>query len=137
MNKLAEKIRIIGEIKAEFELIMFKNGKVENIGSTLFLYHPEACVLRDIVYYRSRYYGLEFEALCMTSSYFVGSKEHAEALKEAYGGVCYPTEYCFLSKNARALFAWDGPESQQQVEAEYNKKRITTLDWEEVKTILF
>ena len=61
----------LAEIKEEFEYGMFQNGKVENIGTIFFLYYTGACVLRDVVYYRSLHYGIQFETLCMTSSYFM------------------------------------------------------------------
>ena len=86
---------------------MFQNGKVENIGTIFFLYYTGACVLRDVVYYRSLHYGIQFETLCMTSSYFIGSKAHAEALFQAFGGKMYATEFCALAENARELYAWE------------------------------
>ena len=61
---LKEKKQKLAEIKEEFEYGMFPNGKVENIGTIFFLYYTGACVLRDVVYYRSLHYGLEFETLC-------------------------------------------------------------------------
>ena len=90
---LKEKKQKLAEIKEEFEYGMFQNGKVENIGTIFFLYYTGACVLRDVVYYRSLHYGIQFETLCMTSSYFIGSKAHAEALFQAFGGNMYATEF--------------------------------------------
>lgn len=133
--KLSEKKQILATIKQEFEHGMYSIGKVENIGSVFFLYHTGACVLRDVVYYRSLHYGLEFETLCMTSSYFVGTKAHAEALKEALGGRSYPSEYCALAENARELYIWEGPKRQEQLTAKGDY--VTPLDFEEIKTILF
>lgn len=131
MNKLEEKKQKLAEIS---EKLKCGFGRVENIGSVFFLYHTGACVLRDVVYYHSKRCGVEFESLCMTSSYFIGSKEHAEALKEAYGGEAYPTEYCFLAENARNLYAWEGPKRYEQLNAGFN---AIPLDIEDIKTILF
>ena len=73
-----------------------------------------------------------------TSSYFIGSKAHAEALQEALGGESYPTEYCHLAKGARELYAWEGPKRQEQCE-EIHRRGYTSqpLDIEEIKMILF
>ena len=125
---LKEKKQKLAEIKEEFEYGMFPNGKVENIGTIFFLYYTGACVLRDVVYYRSLHYGIQFETLCMTSSYFIGSKTHAEALFQAFGGKMYATEF----------YAWEGPKRQQQCE-EIHRRGFTSepLDLEEVKMALF
>ena len=135
---LNEKKQKLAEIKEEFEYGMFPNGKVENIGTIFFLYYTGACVLRDVVYYRSLHYGIQFETLCMTSSYFIGSKTHAEALFQAFGGKMYATEFCALAENARELYAWEGPKRQQQCE-EIHRRGFTSepLDLEEVKMVLF
>ena len=135
---LNEKKAKLAGIKQEFERAMNQNGRVENIGTMIFLYYGGACVLRDAVYYGSKRHGLEFEALSMTSSYFIGSKAHAEALQEALGGESYPTEYCHLAKGARELYAWEGPKRQQQCE-EIHRRGYTSqpLDLEEIKMILF
>lgn len=132
--RLLDKKQKLAAIKQEFEQGMYTNGKVENIGAVFFLYHTGACVLRDVVYYRSQHYDLEFETLCMTSSYFVGTKAHAEALLEAFGGRVYPSEYCALAENARELYIWEGPKRQEQALARGN---AIPLDYEEVKMVLF
>lgn len=134
---LKEKKQKLAEIKKEFEYGMFQNGKVENIGTVFFLYYPGASVLRDVVYYRSLHYGLDFETLSMTSSYFVGSKDHAEALYQALGGKMYPTEYCGSTTKGRELYAWEGPKRQQQCEEVHSYGFTEPLDIEEIKTILF
>lgn len=133
---LVEKKKKLSEIRADLERGMFQNGRVENVGSVFFVYNMGACVLRDVVYYRSKAIGLDFEVLCMSTSYFIGTKAHAEALKEAYGGSCYPTEYCYCAENARDLYAWEGPQRREQLLASYHGES-TPLDLEEVKTILF
>ncbi len=134
---LQEKKQKLTKIKKEFEYGMLPNGKVENIGTAFFLYYTGACVLRDVVYYRSKHHGLEFETLSMTSSYFVGSKAHAEALYQAFGGKIYPTEYCSLAENSRELYAWEGPKRQQQCEEVRRRGFTEPLDIEEIKMILF
>lgn len=135
---LNEKKAKLAGIKQEFERAMNQNGRVENIGTMFFLYYGGACVLRDGVYYGSIRYELEYEVLNMTTSYFVGSKAHAEALQEALGGKCYPTEYCYLAEGARELYAWEGPKRQEQCE-EIHRRGYTSqpLDIEEIKMILF
>lgn len=135
--KLSEKQQKLNAIKQEFQHSMSHNGKVENVGTVFFLYYAGACVLRDVVYYRSIHHGLLFETLCMTSSYFVGSKEHAESLKEAYGGTIYSTEYSYLAKNSQELWVWEGPKRQEQLETEHRRQEVTPLDLDEIKTILF
>lgn len=135
---LNEKREKLSEIKQDFERNMGQNSRIENIGTMFFLYYPGACVLRDAVYCVSKRNKLEFEALSMTSSYFIGSKAHAEALQEALGGKCYPTEYCYLAEGARELYAWEGPKRQEQCE-EIHRRGYTSqpLDIEEIKMILF
>ena len=135
---LTEKRTKLAEIRSDFERNMSQNSRIENIGTMFFLYYPGACVLRDAVYCGSKRHGLEFEVLSMTSSYFIGSKAHAEALQEALGGESYPTEYCYLAEGARELYAWEGPKRQQQCE-EIHRQGYTSepLDIEEIKMILF
>lgn len=119
---LKEKKQKLAEIKEEFEYGMFQNGKVENIGTIFFLYYTGACVLRDVVYYRSLHYGIQFETLCMTSSYFIGSKAHAEALFQAFGGKCMLPNFALWPKT-RANFM---PGKVQS--ANGSAKRFTAAD---------
>lgn len=136
---LKEKKQKLAEIKEEFEYGMFQNGKVENIGTIFFLYYTGACVLRDVVYYRSLHYGIQFETLCMTSSYFIGSKAHAEALFQAFGGKMYATEFCCSGrKRARTLCLGRSKAPTRQCE-EIHRRGFTSepLDLEEVKMALF
>lgn len=135
---LSDKKAKLAEIRSDFERNMSQNSRVENIGTMFFLYYTGPCVLRDAVYCSSKRHCIDFEALSMTSSYFIGSKAHAEALQEALGGKCYPTEYCYLAEGARELYAWEGPKRQQQCE-EIHRQGYTSepLDLEEIKMILF
>ena len=97
------------EIKKEFEYGCAPAGFVKNVGKTFFVLYGNACVLRDVVYYGSLRHELEFEVLSLDGQYFAGSKEHAEALKEAFGGKVYPSEYCYLAENPRELYIWEKP----------------------------
>ncbi len=126
---LKEKKQTIEEIKRGY----FYGANVENIGTMFFVSKSCGGVLRDAVFYGSRRYGLEFEVLILDSSYFVGSKEHALALKEALGGKAYETEFCHIAENPRELWAWEGPLRQEQL----HQPTRTLLDIEEMKTILF
>ena len=98
----------IAAIKAELERnCCGRNAFVKNIGKVFFSMNGGACVLRDVVYYRSIAHGLEFELLSLDGQYFAGSKEHAEALKQAFGGRVYPSEFCAYAQNPRELYIWE------------------------------
>lgn len=131
MNIQEKKEKLAG-IRQELTYGTSPAGYVKNIGSVFFSCYGSACVLRDVVYYGSIRHGLEFEVLAMESSYFVGSKEHAEALKAAFGGKAYETEYCHLASNPRNLWAWEGPLRNKQLNRE-----AAPLDYEEVVAALF
>lgn len=108
------------------------NGYIKNIGSVFFRCYDGGCVLRDVVYYGSIRHGLEFEVLAMDSSYFVGSQEHAKALKTAFGGKIYPSEHCYYASNPRELWIWEGPLRNDQL-----YENADPLDYEEVVAALF
>lgn len=74
-------------------------------------------VLRDTVYYGAKRIGIDFEVIDMTSSYFVGSKEHAVALQEAFGGKAYATEFTAFGQNSLELYTWVGPQRNEQCQA--------------------
>lgn len=105
MNTKKEKI---AAIKAELEHnACGKNAFVKNVGKVFFTYLDAGCVLRDVVYYGSCRHGLEFEVLSLDAQYFVGTKEHAYALQEAFGGSVYASEFCHLAENPRELYIWE------------------------------
>lgn len=108
------------------------NGYIKNIGSVFFRCYDGGCVLRDVVYYGSIRHGLEFEVLAMDCSYFVGSKAHAEALKAAFGGKIYPSEYCYLASNPRELWIWEGPLRDDQL-----YRNAAPLGYDEAVAALF
>lgn len=91
--KLNEKKQKIEEIKKSLAY-----REIKNIGTMFFGYHSCGQVLRDTVYFGAKRIGIDFEVIDMTSSYFVGSKEHAVALQEAFGGKAYATEYVAFRK---------------------------------------
>ena len=130
--ELKEKKAKLTAIRKEFERGMAHAGYVKNIGTVFFTCYGSACVLRDVVYYDSIRYGLEFEVLAMDCSYFVGSQEHAKALKAAFGGIAYETEYCHQASNPRDLWAWEGPLRDKQI-----YENAAPLDYEEVVAALF
>ncbi len=116
------------EIKAELERCLMSNGYVKNIGKVFFMSGHSGCVLRDVVYYRSKDHEYEFELLDMDSQYFAGSQEHAEALQRAFGGRVYPSEYCFYAVNRRELYIWN---------ADVPAGSKTPLDFDEAVEAIF
>ena len=122
----------LAAIREELQYSTARNGYVKNIGSVFFTCYGGACVLRDVVYYGSIRHGIEFEVLAMDSSYFVGSKAHAEALKTAFGGKAYATEYCHMASNPRELWAWEGPLRNDQL-----YRNASPLDYDEAVAALF
>ncbi len=122
----------LAAIREELQYGIAPIGYVKNIGSVFFSCYGGACVLRDVVYYGSIRHGIEFEVLAMDSSYFVGSKAHAEALKTAFGGKAYATEYCHMASNPRELWAWEGPLRDDQLH-----RYASPLDYEEAVAALF
>lgn len=88
--------------------------KVENIGSVFFVSEGSGCVLRDVVFYRSQSIGLPFEVLALDNSpYFAGTKEHAAALFNAFGGQYFPSEYCHSSTHQMNLWIWTAPSGME------------------------
>jgi hypothetical protein len=101
----------IAAIKAELERQMCgPEAFVKNVGKVFFIYLDAGCVLRDKVYYGSIRHGIEFEMLSLDAQYFAGSKEHAYALQEAFGGSVYASEFCHYAENSRELYLWAGPD---------------------------
>ena len=131
MNILEKKAKL-SEIRKELERGISPSGYVKNIGSVFFTCYDSGCVLRDVVYYWSIRHGLEFEVLAMDTSYFVGSKAHAEALKTAFGGKIYPSEHCYYASNPRELWIWEGPLRDDQLH-----RYASPLDYEEAVAALF
>ena len=88
MNKMTKK-----------EALEFAKGRlsqsffdVNNYGKIFFCRRCHGCVLRDVVYYMYKEIGLAVEVFSADENqygiyaYFVGTKEHAEALHEVFGG---------------------------------------------------
>ena len=86
--------------------VSYPNGFVKNVGKIFFMKYHYGCVMRDLVYYNSLRYDLDFELLALDWHLFVGTKAHAKALKEAFGGTVSRTEYCDWPENARELYIW-------------------------------
>ena len=63
-------------------------SEVNNYGKIFICRGCYGCVLRDVIYYIYKDIGLSVEVLSLEVgyAYFVGTKEHAEDLKEAFGG---------------------------------------------------
>lgn len=122
-------------IKEDLSRGLLTDGFVKNIGNVFFRLYDCGCVLRDVVYYVSKRHGLEFELLSLDGQYFAGSREHAEALKEHYGGKAYPSEYCNLAKDARELWIWELPVlPENRTIRGINKE---PLDFNEAAAVLF
>lgn len=113
-----------------------KNAYLKRKGNVFFRCGDAGCVQRDVVYYGSKRYGLNFELLSMDWHYFTGSHEHAMALKDAFGGKVYPSEYvsCVESMD---LWIWEGPHREEQIKAAYHGKEVEPLDLDVVKRVLF
>ena len=97
----------LAAIKAELENNMCgSEAFVKNVGKVFFTYLDAGCVLRDVVYYGSIRHGIDFEVLSLDAQYFVGTKEHADALKETFGGSVSTSEFLHLATNPRELYIW-------------------------------
>ena len=84
--------------------------KVDNVGSVFFVSEGTGCVLRDVVFRHSKSIGLEFEVLTLDKNpYFAGTKEHAVALFNAFGGSYSPSEYCHSMTHHMNLLIWSAP----------------------------
>lgn len=99
--------------------------KVENTGSVFFTSGCNGCVLRDVVYARSQSIGLEFEVLALDEKpYFVGTKEHAVALFDSFGGSYSPSEYCHSQTHHMNLWVWTAPEKMEELSLEDAKSAL-------------
>lgn len=99
--------------------------KVENIGSVFFVSEGTGCVLRDVVYRHSKSIGLEFEVLSLDEKpYFVGTKEHAVALFDSFGGSYSPSEYCHSLTHHMSLWVWTAPEKMENLDIEEAKNAL-------------
>lgn len=125
----------LAAIKENLSRGLMTGGFVKNVGNVFFRLNDCGCVLRDVVYYSSIRYGLEFELLSLDGQYFAGSKEHAEALQEHYGGRIYPSEYCHVAENPRELWIWELPVSAENRDlCQINTK---PMDYDEAVAVLF
>lgn len=109
-------------VKAALEKIF---RKVENVGSVFFVSEGSGCVLRDVVFSRSQSIGLEFEVLDLDGKpYYAGTKEHASALFNAFGGSYSPSEYCHSMTHHMNLWTWTAPEELQVLDADDAKAAL-------------
>ena len=120
---------ILNAIKAELSAGIRRGGYVKRVGNVFFRENGLICAPREMVYYRSRRHELNFELLEMGAQCFFGTKEHAMALKEKYGGVLCPTKFLYLSEEPRDLWIWEGPD--------YGKPKRTPIDFAVAKSVLF
>ena len=75
-------------------------SEVTNYGKIFICHGCYGCILRDVIYYIYKDTGLAVDVFSVdiarnngnSYSYFVGSKEHAEALQEAFGGRVYSSD---------------------------------------------
>ena len=134
MNKLLKRKKI-AQVRQELELSTAQSGFVKNIGTTFFTLKQNSCVLRDFVYNKVLKLGIDFEVLALDSQYFVGTKDHASKLLDAYGGRMYPAECNYYAENAKALYVWELPYlSAKKNGILYNPH---PMDYEEVIDIIF
>ena len=99
--------------------------KVDNVGAVFFVSEGTGCVLRDVVYARSQSIGLEFEVLALDEKpYFVGTKEHAVALFDSFGGSYSPSEYCHSQTHHMNLWVWTAPEKMEELSLEDAKTAL-------------
>ncbi len=122
----------------EAVLNFFPSDDFKRVGSTLFLYTSAGEVLRKRVYEAYRRYGVDLNVLCMKIPYFVGAKTKAEKLQNKFGGLLYPSEYCFLGVEPRDIWIWEGASynalskvSKEQLE------KLQNCDAEEMELLLF
>ncbi|MBO4294014.1 MAG: hypothetical protein J5896_01045 [Alphaproteobacteria bacterium] len=115
--------------------LMGKDAYCRRVDNVFFRCGDSGCVQRDVVYYGSKRHKLNFELISLDWSYFTGSHQHALALKDAFGGKIYPSEYVSCSE-AMDLWIWEGPERQQQMEESIHSVPHA-LDFETVKAALF
>ena len=106
---------------------------LKRVGNIFFRSGDAGCVQRDVVYNLSKRYKFNFELLSMDWSYFTGTKAHALALQEAFGGTAYPSEYTAVIE-PMDLWIWEGPERKKLHSA---KEQPVPLDFETVKAVLF
>lgn len=119
---IIEKKEKLAAIKAELQSGLMSGGFVKNIGNVFFRQNDSGCVLRDLVYYGSIRHGLDFELMSLDAWYFIGSREHAELLQDAFGGTIGRTEYCAVAENPRELWYWD-----KKIPSAYLGERGTNL----------
>ena len=134
MNTKEKKEKLLA-IKNCLSRGLMSGGFVKNVDNVFFTFLDCGCVLRDVVYYDSIRYGLDFEALSLDSQYFVGSREHAEALKEYYGGRVYASEYCHVARAPRELWIWEAP-ILPKYRGEHNVN-LNPMDYEEAMAVIF
>ena len=126
------------EILAELHQILSnsligKDSYLKRVGNIFFRLGDAGCVQRNVVYDLSKHYKFNFELLSMDWHYFTGTKAHALALQEAFGGTAYPSEYTAVIK-PMDLWIWEGPERKKQ---RTRREHPTPLDFETVKAVLF
>jgi len=110
-----------------------KDSYLKRVGNIFFRSGDAGCVQREVVYYFSKLYKFNFELLSMDWHYFTGTKAHALALMEAFGGKAYSSEYVSVVE-PMDLWIWEGPDRQKQL---VKGEHPVPLDFEAVKAVLF
>ncbi len=127
MNLQDKKSRL-STVKAELKRnILQPDGFVKNIGNVFFTQNTGGWVLRDVVFYGSKRYGISFEVLALDEKYFVGTQKHAAALFNSFGGKYYPSEYCYAAVDSQDLWIWVGEKASDG----------TPISMEDAKVALF
>lgn len=133
---MQKRSQILSEIHEELSNgLMGSDSYVKRVGNIFFWRGHSACVQRDLVYYTSKRHSFTFELLCMDWSYFTGTKAHALALQEAFGGKVYPSEYTAVAE-PMDLWIWEGKRHFRPQDEGTNRPPIP-LDFETVKPVLF
>lgn len=131
MQKRSE---VLAEIQEELSIGLMGNGSyIKRVGNIFFWCGHSACVQRDLVFYSSRRHSLNFELLSMDWSYFTGTKAHALALQEAFGGRVYPSEYTAVA-DPMDLWIWEGPNRLKRLDS---CESPVPLDFDRVRAVLF
>ncbi|MDO4161603.1 MAG: hypothetical protein Q4D80_01180 [Pseudomonadota bacterium] len=105
--------------------ISAKGGWFDNVGQVFFTVKTDTSILDKVIYHRPQRYALDIEVLSLDKHYFVGSKKHAKALFDAFGGQYLPSDFCFVPHKPRELWIWRHEEAS------------TCLDFEDAKIALF
>jgi len=125
----------LAEIAKELSYGLMSTGYLKRVGNIFFRSGDSGCVQRDVVYFGSLRHQFNFELMNMDYGYFSGTKGHALALQEAFGGSAYPSEYTAIEKPVD-LWIWESPDRENRKQEAINGT-LQPLDFDTVKAVLF